>query len=332
MEDIKRAVEFLKYLGRNDLAELLKYSTYELTTVEVWHDIEVSAVRLYAPPVFAEALSGLSDADQKRIAEAVASDGRTFKDAPERLLVETSDNEQLSDTDRILPEVINQKNVMIQVATGERRIDDVNDYYRARRRRIASALSSLGIEDPNPHADLWDWYQKWKADFPTYAERRNYVNSMYNPIIDRLLEAPLPPVPEREPTGWDRVDRAIEKARTRLITAEDEEDFQEVGLLCREIIISLAQAVYDPEEHSSPDGVEPSRTDAKRMISAFLLDSAPGGTNEELRRHVRSSLSLAVSLQHRRTASFRDAALCVEATSSVVNIIAILAGRRDPIA
>ena len=31
-----------------------------------------------------------------------------------------------------------------------------------------------------------------------------------------------------------------------------------------------------------------------------------------------------------RTADFRRAALCVQAASSVVNLIAILAGRRDP--
>jgi hypothetical protein len=36
-------------------------------------------------------------------------------------------------------------------------------------------------------------------------------------------------------------------------------------------------------------------------------------------------------LQHKRTASFRDAALCSEATTSVVNLIAIIAGRRDPV-
>jgi hypothetical protein len=32
----------------------------------------------------------------------------------------------------------------------------------------------------------------------------------------------------------------------RLVTAEGEEDFQAVGLLAREALISLAQVVYDP--------------------------------------------------------------------------------------
>lgn len=47
-------------------------------------------------------------------------------------------------------------------------------------------------------------------------------------------------------------------------------------------------------------------------------------------KHARAAVDRAVELQHHRTASFRPAALCVEATSSVVNVIAILAGKRDP--
>ena len=34
-------------------------------------------------------------------------------------------------------------------------------------------------------------------------------------------------------------------------------------------------------------------------------------------------------LQHHRTATFRQAALCAEATASVVNLVAIISGRRD---
>jgi hypothetical protein len=37
-----------------------------------------------------------------------------------------------------------------------------------------------------------------------------------------------------------------------------------------------------------------------------------------------------VHLQHKRTAAFRDAASCVEATKSVITLVAINAGRRDP--
>ncbi len=88
--------------------------------------------------------------------------------------------------------------------------------------------------------------------------------------------------------------------------------------------------MFDRTAHTTADGTVPSDTDAGRMIEGFLLNAASGGGNENVRRHARASLQLAVELQHKRTADFRAAALCLEATSSITNIIAILSGRRDP--
>jgi hypothetical protein len=88
--------------------------------------------------------------------------------------------------------------------------------------------------------------------------------------------------------------------------------------------------VFDRARHPSLDNVEPGSTDAKRMLDAYIAVELGGGVNEEARRHARSALDFAIALQHRRTASFRDAALCAEATTAVINVIAIVAGRRDP--
>lgn len=131
-----------------------------------------------------------------------------------------------------------------------------------------------------------------------------------------------------EPTGWQKVDRQVQEIRLRLDTADAEEQFQAVGLLCREALISVAQEIFDPLKHKPKDGLMPSDTDAKRMLEAFLEDELGGATNEEARAHARAALRLALALQHKRTADFRTAALCAEGTFSVVNIIAILAGRR----
>lgn len=131
-----------------------------------------------------------------------------------------------------------------------------------------------------------------------------------------------------EPTGWQKVDRQLQEVRLRLDTAESEEQYQAVGLLCREVLISVAQEVYDPDRYPSPEGVAPSDTDARRMLELFFSAELTGGGNEEARAHARAALRLALALQHRRTADFRMAALCAEATSSVVNILAVLGGRR----
>jgi hypothetical protein len=66
------------------------------------------------------------------------------------------------------------------------------------------------------------------------------------------------------------------------------------------------------------------------MLEAFVAAEFQGSEHEGQRKHARAAVDRAVELQHSRTASFRPAALCVEATSSVVNVIAILAGKRDP--
>jgi len=111
----------------------------------------------------------------------------------------------------------------------------------------------------------------------------------------------------------------------QLNSASAEEDFQATGLLCREVIISLAQAVYDPAIHDSLDGVVPSDTDANRMLEAYIQFAFPGGSFKEVRSHARASLALALNLQHRRTATRQLAALCVEATGSTTAVISIIA-------
>ena len=64
------------------------------------------------------------------------------------------------------------------------------------------------------------------------------------------------------------------------------------------------------------------------MLEAFFSAELQGGANVEARTHAKGALRLALALQHKRTADFRMAALCAEATSSVVNILAVLGGRR----
>jgi hypothetical protein len=65
-----------------------------------------------------------------------------------------------------------------------------------------------------------------------------------------------------EPTGWQKVDRQLQEVRLTLEGAQAEEQFQAVGLLCREVLISVAQESYDKTRHPSLDGVEASDTDA----------------------------------------------------------------------
>jgi len=233
----------------------------------------------------------------------------------------------------LIQEIEAQRSLMIAVATGGPRIDYVNAEYTVRRVKILSAFKERGISDPNPFYDLWAWYGRWSAgDMPTYKSRRQYLSELYQPLIEHLQMDPSSRGAEvfEEPTGWTRVDRGIDGVRSQLERASTEEEFQAVGLLCRETLISLAQVVYDPLRHPTADGVSPSDTDAKRKLEAYLAKELAGPANKESRRHANAALAFTNALQHKRTATFREAALCAEATTSVVNLIAIISGRRDP--
>lgn len=109
----------------------------------------------------------------------------------------------------------------------------------------------------------------------------------------------LPEPVEREPSGWERVDRAMSKAKSQLQLGNAEEDYQTIGLLCREILISLGQAVFDPDLHPTSDGIVAGKTDAGRMLEAYIGSCLAGASNKEVRAHTKASLALALNLQHR---------------------------------
>jgi hypothetical protein len=176
-----------------------------------------------------------------------------------------------------------------------------------------SAREVVGAYNRELSADGWTLVEaKYMSGKPIFAPQR----------IGGRLEV------FEEPTGWQKVDRQLQEVRLRLDTAESEEQYQAVGLLCREVLISVAQEVFDPHSHRSTDGVDPSGTDANRMLEAIFNAELQGLANEEARAHAKAALRLALALQHKRTADFRMAALCAEATSSLVNMLAVIGGRR----
>jgi len=234
-------------------------------------------------------------------------------------------------TAELIQELDRLKAIMISVATGGARIQDAQSEFAKVFDAVNLELSSRGIENTLPFRDLWQWYGHWSGteELATYRSRREYVANLFGPLIKIVQGGPAV---EFEATGWQRVDRTASELRSRLATAQNEEQFQAVGLLCREMLISVGQAVFIADDHPTIDGVKASPTDAKRMLEAYVAATLAGGANEYVRKHARAAIDLALNLQHKRTAAFRDAAFCVEATISATNLIAIISGRRDPVA
>lgn len=234
--------------------------------------------------------------------------------------------------DELIKALEQLRSIMVSVATGGPRIDSVNGEYVSLYNEADQALRARGIKNMISHSDLWSWYGRWSSgDLPTYQSRRTYLSEVFQPLIGQVKSAAsgMRPV-GHEPTGWAKVDLTAGEIRQRLAEATMPEQYQAVALLCREALISLAEAVYEPSKHRSLDGIAPSSTDAKRRLDAYFAIELAGGTNDEARKHARAAVDLAVHLQHRRTAGFREAALCAEATTSVINVVAIVSGRRDP--
>ena len=50
----------------------------------------------------------------------------------------------------------------------------------------------MGISDPNVFHSLWDWYSYWKEHgLTSYQSRREYMNSLFKPVIEALEAAPV---------------------------------------------------------------------------------------------------------------------------------------------
>ena len=341
MESLDAVCRILRHRNRLDLASLLSRASVEFdisTTYGSFLFSLLTTAEVFAPLSDYDRLKALSREDNEQILNAIleiwpprAHDmeitGVTYRLDPDSL------NHNPEGTEGLLQQVDRLRDIMIAVSTGGPRINEVNAEYKTCYSQLAEQLKERDIQNPVPYPDLWDWYGKWSSgDLPTYQSRREYLSGLFGSLIVRLREGPSTRGAEifPEPTGWPRIDRTLGDAQSRLSSASTEDQFQTVGLLCREVIISLAQTVFDPDRHPPLDDVTVSKTDAKRMLDRYLAVELAGGSNAIARRHARASLDLANQLQHERTAAFRKAALCAEATASVVNIIAILSGIRDP--
>jgi hypothetical protein len=128
-------------------------------------------------------------------------------------------------TQELLDSVGKLQSMMVAVATGGPRIDEVNAVYSELFDQVDAELNRRGITNPLPYRDLWEWYGRWSSDLPTWASRRTFVSEVFSPLKKQIKTGQSEPA---EPTGWTRVDRAIGRARDALASAKGEGDFQTV--------------------------------------------------------------------------------------------------------
>lgn len=232
----------------------------------------------------------------------------------------------------LIAEIKYLKEILENVATSKIQIQDINDDYKHRYYKVKQSLDILQIDNPNVFNDLWKWYQFWKKpteNLNTYASRRKYINDLHTPLLNSIHEADehnhMAVLVDLK--GWEKVKESVELIKNSMLSASLPEQFQMVGLLCRETIISLAQSVYIEEKHNSDPTIKISETDVKRMLDGFISAELSGGSNEDFRRYARASLDLANKLTHKRTATNLEASLCTISTFSLINFIGAISSK-----
>ena len=221
------------------------------------------------------------------------------------------------------------QDILISVSTGGPRFQEVEAQYKALHSSFAKKCKQLNIVYNNTFDGLWQWYGRYKSELPTYQSRREFIGNLLAPTFEAFNNDNTTPsiaTPIVELSDWDRINRTVIKIKQDSTNAKNEEDFQRIGLLCREIIISLAQAVYNPEIHGTKDekGIEIGKTDAVRMIGNYINVRLAGSSNEELRVYAKATNKLANLLTHKRDAGKQDMLLSVTATIALINFIGIL--------
>lgn len=202
----------------------------------------------------------------------------------------------ISTKQSLIEDVNYLKNTMISVSTGGARIQDSNEEYKQKYSLVNKCFEKLNLKNPNPFKDLWEWYGKWSSgSMPQYRDRRTFIGEMFSSILQIIEETVEPAMITLrvDLSEWERIERSVNEIKLKEGEGRAEEQYQIVGLLCRETIISLAQAVYVEEKHPILDDVKVSKTDAKRMLDAYIVVELAGGSNDILRKYARATLDLA---------------------------------------
>jgi hypothetical protein len=179
--------------------------------------------------------------------------------------------------------------------------------------------------------DCWDVHTRrdryWVITSPTnlYSQKLfpslDFTLSFHIGVTARVMAlqrgAPNTVQKSRLAPVWRRWNQAAES----LDTAEEAEDFQAVGMKCRQCLIHLARWLLKPE--MVPGGQQAPQRD-NFVGSADLIANAiaPGDSNDRIRAHLKamakSAWDLAAWLTHANGAKRSDAAFVLNATHQAV--------------
>lgn len=164
-----------------------------------------------------------------------------------------------------------------------------------------------------------------------YFPSLDYTLSFHIGLMARLRSRSARIDPE-EPSPFDEVIRRADQAQERHDAAVEVEDYQAVGMLLRESLISLISALR--RRVSLGEGVEtPQEANFVAWTEALMNELCSGGSKKELRQHLKNTAKeawqLANWLTHTRSATRTASSIAIHSCQTVIgHYIQILEGGR----
>ena len=101
---------------------------------------------------------------------------------------------EVSQIEEVLQKIQKMQSIMIAVATGEEKIQNLDEDYIKIFGEVDLDIElfqeeNIASSNPNPFGSLWDWYNYWSCNLSNYADRRKYIYELYVDLIDTLEQA-----------------------------------------------------------------------------------------------------------------------------------------------
>ena len=116
--------------------------------------------------------------------------------------------------------------------------------------------------------------------------------------------------------------RKLKSVAALIDTAKEIEDFQAIGVQCRETLIELGNHIYDPA--MAGDGEQPQASNFKRKCELFIQFYLKGSENADYRSIIKklteSTWDYANKITHSRSATYYEASTCVTLCISLVGV------------
>ena len=115
--------------------------------------------------------------------------------------------------------------------------------------------------------------------------------------------------------------RRLKNLACQIDAAEEVEDFQAIGVQCREILIELGNYIYT--EEMAGNDAPPKESDFKRKAELFMRYTVRGSHGKDY-RNIMKKLTEATwdyvnKITHSQTSTFYEASTCVSMTMSLVS-------------